>query len=235
MNSDSIQRYARTAGILIFLSIFAGGFGEVYVPSQIISYNNASATAVNLRSSELLFRLGFASYLVEAMCDIALSLVMYVLLKPVNMNMALLAAFFGLVSTAVFACAQLFNFASLLFIGDADYLDSFSSDQVDTLMLLSFKLYGYGFSIFTVFYGVASALRGYLIFRSGYLPKFLGALLLLAGLGFVTSNFLLVLTPSYASDLLHLPMLLAGVSLAAWLLWRGVDVARWKSEAAAST
>src|SRR5207249_10571259 len=170
--------------------------------------------------------------LVEAVCDIALSLILYVLLRPVQKNLALLAAFFGLVSTAVFAVAELFYFAPSFILGGADYLKTFSPDQLNTLALLSLKLYGYGGGIFMVFYGVASILRGYLIFRSGYLPKSLGFLLALAGLAFVARNFALVLTPAYAFDGLLLPMSIAAVSMTVWLLIRGVDVARWEAKAA---
>jgi len=85
-----------------------------------------------------------------------------------------------------------------------------------------------------VFYGVASLLRGYLIFRSGYLPRFLGVLLALAGLGFITRNFLLVLAPAYASSVFLLPMFLAVLSLAVWFLARGIDVRRWEERAAAA-
>lgn len=84
-----------------------------------------------------------------------------------------------------------------------------------------------------VFYGVASVLRGYSIFRSGYLPKALGVLLALAGAGFITKNFALVLVPAYASDLFLLPMFLAGVSMTVWLLLKGVNVPKWEAQAAA--
>src|SRR5205814_3631917 len=131
---------------------------------------------------------GFAVYLVEAVCDIALALVLYVLLRPVRKELALLAAFFGLVSTALFAVAELFYFAASLILGGADYLKTFSPGQLNTLALLSLKLYGYGGGIFMVFYGLASAIRGYLIFRSGYLPRILGVLLVLAGFGFIARN-----------------------------------------------
>ena len=83
-----------------------------------------------------------------------------------------------------------------------------------------------------VFYGVASMIRGYLIFRSGYLPRFLGVLLAFAGLGFVTRNFALVLAPAYASDLLLLPMSIAALSLTVWFLAKGIDVAKWEARAA---
>jgi hypothetical protein len=228
----SVQTYARIAGVLFLLSIVAGIFGELYVPSKLIVSGDATATAKNITAFGSLFRLGFAIYLVEAVCDIALTLILYVLLRPVSKELALLAAFFGLVSTALFGVAELFYFAPSLILGGADYLKTFSPGQLNTLALLSLKLYGYGGGIFMVFYGVASVLRGYLIFRSGYLPKVLGALLALGGLGFVTKNFALVLAPAYASDGLLLPMFLAGVSLTAWLLVRGVDVPKWEAKAA---
>jgi hypothetical protein len=212
----------------------AGGFGEVYVPSKLIVSADATATAKNISAFNSLFRLGFAIYLVEAVCDIALSLILYVLLRPVRKDLALLAAFFGLVSTALFGVAELFYFAASLILGGASYLKTFSDDQLNTLALLSLKLYGYGGGIFMVFYGVASVLRGYLIFRSGYLPKLLGVLLVVAGLGFVTKNFALVLTPAYASDALLLPMFLAGVSLTVWLLVKGVDLPKWEAKAGPS-
>lgn len=230
--ATSVQAYARIAGVLFLLSIVAGAFGEAYVPSRVIVSGDAAATAKNIIAFDSLFRLGFASYLVEAVCDIALNLILYVLLRPVRKDLALLAAFFGLVSTTLFGVAELFYFAASLILGGADYLKTFSPDQLNTLALLSLKMYGYGGGIFMVFYGIAAVLRGYLIFRSGYLPKALGVLLVLAGLGFVTRNFALVLAPAYASDFLLLPMILAGVSLTVWLLVKGVDVPKWEAKAA---
>ena len=228
----SIQACARIAGVLFLLSIVAGGFGEAYVPYKLIVSVDATDTAKNINAFDSLFRLGFAIYLIEAVCDIALTLILYVLLRPVRKDLALLAAFFGLVSTALFAVAELFYFAASLILGGANYLKTFSPDQLNTLALLSLKLYGYGGGIFMVFYGVASVLRGYLIFRSGYLPRVLGVLLVLAGLGFITKNFALVLAPAYASDGLLLPMVLAVVSLTVWLLVKGVDVPKWEAKAA---
>jgi hypothetical protein len=227
-----VQTYARIAGVLLLLSLVAGGFGEGYVPSTLIVSGDAAATAKNIHDSYWLFHLGFAGYLVEALCDVALAWVFYLLLRPVRSDLALLAAFLGLVSTAVFAVAELFYYAASLILGGADYLTTFSPDQLNTLALLSLKLYGYGGGLFMVFYGVAGILRGYLIIRSGYLPKTLGALLALAGLGFVTRNFALVLAPAYASDFLVLPMFIAMFSLNLWLLIRGVDVSKWDEKAA---
>ena len=227
-----VQTYARAAGVLLFFSIVGGGFGEAYVPMKLIA-PDAAATAQNITGSATLFRLGFAAYLVEAVCDVALALLFYVLLRPVHKYLALLAAFFGLISTALFAVAELFYIAAPLVLRSADYLKAFTPEQRNALALLSLKMYGYGGGIFMVFYGVATLLRGWLIFRSGYLPKFLGVLLAIAGLGFIVKNFALVLAPAYASDVFLLPMFVAVVALMVWLLVKGVDVAKWEERAAA--
>lgn len=233
MASQSVRAYARIAGVLFLLSLVAGGFGEFYVPSKLIVAGDATATAANIKTFDFLFRLGFAGYLVEAVCDIALNLIFYFLLRPVHKDLALLAVFFGLIGTALFAVSELFYFAVSLMLGGAGYLKSFSPAQLDTLALLSLRLYGYGGAMFTVFYGVAWVLRGYLIFRSGYLPKLLGALAALGGAGFVVRNFALVLAPGYASGVLLLPMIAAALSLTFWLLVKGVDLSKWDPQARA--
>lgn len=231
MSAKSAQVYAKATGTLLLVSIVAGAFGEFYAPNQLIVSGDATATAQNIISSRSLFRLGFASYLVEALCDVALSLCFYVLLKPVHKALALLAAFFGLVSTAVFACAELFYFAASVILDSADYLKTFSQDQVNGLAMLSVRLYGSGAGIFMAFYGLAAILRGILIFRSRYLPRFLGVLLLLGGAGFVVRNFVLLLAPRHASDWLLLPTPIAMLTLTLWLLIKGIDVAKWRAGA----
>src|SRR5207248_639342 len=141
LSSALAQKYARTAGVLLLLSALGCAFGEVYVPSKLIVASDAAATARNIQDSGGLYRLSFAGYLVEAICDIALSLVFYVLLRPVNKYVSLLAAFFGLVSTTLFAVAEMFYFAAPLIIRGAPYLKVFSSDQLNALALLSLKFY----------------------------------------------------------------------------------------------
>jgi uncharacterized protein DUF4386 len=225
--------YARIAGVLLLISAVAGGFGEFFVPSQLIVSSDATATVNNIIASDALFRMGLASYVVEALCDVGLALILYVLLRPVQRDLALLAAFFRLVSTAVFGVAEvLFYAAPSLILGGADYLKTFSPEQLNTLAFLSLRLYGYGSGIAFAFYGVGSILFGYLIFQSGYLPKLLGILLALSGLGFVIRTFLLILAPAYASLVFLLPTVVAGLALTVWLLVKGVDVRKWEGEAA---
>jgi hypothetical protein len=227
----SIQTYARIAGVLFLVSFVAGGFGEAYVPARLVVATDATATANNIVASEWLLRLGFASYLVEAVCDVVLALVLYVLLEPAGPRLALLAVLFRLVATAVFAVAELFFFAPTLILRGADYLNAFTPDQLNALALLSLETYKLGAGLFMVFYGIPCVLFGYLIYRSGYLPRVLGALFAVAGLGFAVSSFVLVLAPAYASPVLFLPMIVAGLALTTWLLVRGVDVPKWEASA----
>jgi hypothetical protein len=187
-----------------------------------------AATVANLRNFDFLYRLGFASFLIESLCDTALALILYVLLKPVNKQLSLLAAFFGLMATATFAFAELFYFAPQLILGRA-YLNTFTPDQLNALVLLSLKFYGYAGMIFTAYYGMGWIVRSYLMFRSGYLPRFLGVLMAIGGIGFVVRNFLLILAPAYASDVLLMLMFPGGLVMTVWLLVKGVDVTKWKA------
>jgi hypothetical protein len=230
--SVSVQAYARVAGLLGILSLLGGGFGEAYVPSVLVVPADATATAKNIIASGSLFRLGFAGYLVEALCDVGLTWVLYVLLRPVHRDLALLTVLFRVISTAGFAMAKVLHFAASPILGGADYLKTFSPDQLNTLALLLLKVGGFGGGIFAMFYGVASVVLGYLIFRSGFLPKLLGVLLAFSGLGFVTSTFVSVLAPAYATPALLVPAGVAWLFLTLWLLVKGVDVPKWEEKLA---
>lgn len=231
----AVQTYARLAGVLILLSFVGGGFGEAYVPSKLIIATDAAGTVKNLKVSDVMFRLGFAGYLVEACCDVTLALIFYVLLKPVHRCVSLLAAFLGLIGTATFAAAELFYFAPTLLLRGDGYLKSFSPDQLNTLALLSLNLFGLGAVIFTVFYGLGWVLRGYLMFKSSYLPKFLGVLMTVAGLAFIVSNFTAVLAPKYQSGRFLALMMPGLLLLTVWLLVKGVDLPKWAEKMAGSS
>jgi hypothetical protein len=221
------QKFAKAIGILILISMFAGGFAEVYVPGKLLAVSDPVATARNVAQNSQLFRGSFALYLVEAVCDITLVLLFYVLLRPVSYTLSLLAAFFGLVATATFAISELFYFVSSLPVLDANVQQHLAPEQRNLFIYAALTLYAYGGSIFMVFYGIATTLRGYLVYRSAYLPAWLGILLMLAGIGFITKNLLLVLSPQHASDFLLMPMFVAMIALTAWLLIKGIDATKW--------
>jgi hypothetical protein len=225
----NVQRYARIAGVLFLVSLVAGGFGEAYVPSKIVVSGDAAATAANFKTYDFLFRLGFASFLIESLCDIALALILYALLKPVNKQLSLLAAFFGLVGTTLFAAAELFFFLPTFILSEPAWLISFSSDQLNQLVLLSLRFFSFGVAISSLYYGMGWLMRGYLMFRSRYLPKFLGVLMAIGGLGFVVQGFARVFVPRFPSGLLMALLFPGGLALTVWLLVKGVDLAKWKA------
>ena len=229
------QRYARAAGVLILLSLAFGAWGEGYVPSRLVVGRDAAATARNILASPLMFRSGFAAYLVEAVCDVTLALVFYYLLKPVDRRLALLSAFFGLAATITYAFAECFYFAPSLILSGADYLKTFTAEQLNSLALLSMKLFNQIAGIFLGFYGLATALRGYLIYRSGYLPRTLGILFVIGGVAFIIDNVAIVLAPAYSSQLLLMLMAPAGIAMMLWLLVRGVNAEAWQRAAARSS
>lgn len=225
-SQGSMQSCARAIGAAMLLSIVFGALGEAFIPGRIIVGSDAAATAANVLQHPDLFRAGYATYLVEGICDVALSVLWYLLLRPVSRSLALLSAFFGVVSMAGYAVAEAFYFAPSLILRDAPYLASFSKDQRNTAALLSFKLFSMIAALFLIHYGIASILRGYLIARSGYLPKALGWLLMFGGAGFCLQTVLYVLAPQYNSNFFLMPMAIAGIPLTGWLLIKGVDASR---------
>jgi hypothetical protein len=230
--SPPIQTYARIAGVLFLMTFVCGGFGEAYVPMRLIVPGDATATASHILAGRSLFRLGYAGFLVESLCDVMLTWLLYLLLRPVHRDLALLAVFFRLISTAGFAAAQIFYYAALPLLGGADYLKTFSPDQLNTLMFFMMKLSTHGGALFSMHYGAGSIVLGYLIYRSTFLPRVLGVLLILSGIGFVANIFVAVLSPAYASFLFYVPTLLAVLALMIWLLAKGVDVPKWQAQAA---
>jgi hypothetical protein len=220
MTAEQARRLAAIAGILVVISIFAGGFAEVYVPGKLLVASDPVATARNVAASPGLFRISFLVYLIEAVCDVTLTLIFYLLLRPVSLTLSLLAAFFGIVSTATFATSELFYFMASVPILDGAFRQHLGGDQGYLFIYAALTLYGYGGTVFMVFYGIATGLRGYLFYRSGYFPKWLGALLLLAGAVFIAKNIIVVALPQCDSDFLLAPMFLAMISLAVVLLFK---------------
>ena len=227
---------SRIGGVLYLVIIAVGLFGEAFVRQRLIVSGDAAATAANIRSMESLWRFGIASELFLLLCALTTTWIFLVLLRPVSADLAWLATFFNLVSIAVEAGIQLQLLAALFPLANAGYLRAFAPEQLYAMTYLSVKLHGYGFGVSLIFFSGFCLVMGYLIFRSGYLPKALGVLLQIAGLCYLTNSFAMLVAPHFADRIfpaILVPAFIAELSLALWLSIKGVDAAKWEERASA--
>ncbi|WP_206611025.1 DUF4386 domain-containing protein [Mariniphaga sediminis] len=216
---------ARTAGILYLIIIISGLFSEMFVRSGIIVPGDAAATAGNITTHSFLFRVGFISDLVMVMSDVGVALLLYLLLKPVNQGLSMLAAFFRLAQATVIGINLLNFYLPLLLLGEGDYLSSFSGEQLNALSLLFLNAHSYGYLISGVFFGISCIFLGHLIFRAEYFPKWLGALVVAAGISYLIDcvvNFLFPELASTSEILVITVAVISELSLCLFLLIKGV-------------
>lgn len=229
----SPQIYARIGGVLYLTLILVGIFAVVFVRGKLIVAGDATATANNMIASQLLWRIGIAADLIMHVCDIPIMLIIYILLRPVNKNIALLALLFNLIQTAVLVANKLNLVAALLQLESVDYLKTVDPYQLQAQMYLSLKLHDIGFGIGLIFFGFTCLVNGYLIFRSGYLPKTIGVLIQIAGLCYLTNSFALLLAPKFAHIIfpaILVPAFIGELSFCLWLIVKGVNVPKWNKQ-----
>jgi hypothetical protein len=229
----SPRSLARMAGVSQLLEALTATFGQVFVLGRFVVSGNAAGTAANILGHERLFRLGFASSLIGVIFHIAWALLLYDLLKPVNRRLSLFAVFVILVGCAIQALASLFYLAPLLVLGGGSSLSAFTADQLQALAYMFVRLNGYAFNTYLVFFGLWCALIGFLIFRSTFLPRGLGVLLVISGLG-----WMIYLVPPLAIRL-FIPYIagasaLGEIPLELWLIVMAVNAERWKEQASAA-
>jgi len=235
--TTSPQVYARIGGVLYLITIVLGAVGELFVRGNIVVAGDAAATAANLRSMESLWRFGIASEMFSGICTIILGLILYVLLKPVNKNLALLATFFNLIAIGVQTAYALQLVDALLPLGNATYLKAFTPDQLNAMATMSIEAHANGFGLALLLFGCFFPIAAYLIFKSGYFPKALGILYLIPGLSYLTSSFALILAPDFAQRFYFViagPALIGEAALCLWLIVKGVNVAKWEKRLAES-
>jgi hypothetical protein len=223
---------ARFGGILYLVIIVIGALGEGVIRGSIVVPGNAAATAANLRSMEMLWRVGVAAEVVLLTCATALTAILYLLLRRVSQPLALAAFCFNLICIAIEGVAAL-SLASALFpLTSASYASAFTPAQIDALATLAIRSHTTGFGVALIFFGVECVLVGLLIVRSGYMPRVVGWLMQLAGACYIVNSFALLLSPRLASMLfpaILLPALIGELSLALWLATKGVDAAKWNA------
>jgi Domain of unknown function (DUF4386) len=226
---NSIKNIARIAGLLYLILSALSAFGLVYVPSVLIAPRDAATTVNNILANEWLFRLGIVSNLLAFTVNIFVVVFLYKLLKPVNEGVASLMVILILMGLAIGMLNELNQVAVLLF-SSADYLTAFTADQLQALVLLSLDLYEHGFLISHIFFGLWLFPMGYLIFKSGFLPRFLGVLLIIAGFGYLVDFILFFLFPDVGVTVSEFTFV-GEVLLLLWLLIRGVNVEQWERRA----
>jgi hypothetical protein len=171
------KQYARIGGLAYLIIIVAGAIGELFLRGKIIVSGDAVATANNILASPMLWRIGIAGDLLMHLCDLILAIVYYNLFKSVNKNLALLSVMFGLIQTSVLVANKLNLVMPLLLLSNETYTKAFEPQQLQALSYLFVQAHGYGFGIGLIFFGFECLIDGYLIFKSGFLPKFLGILI----------------------------------------------------------
>jgi hypothetical protein len=225
------QAYARAGGLLYLFIIVAAGFGELVARGSLLVPHDALATARNITASETLFRAGLAAELLTCACDVTLAMILYALLAPVSRYLALLGAFFRLTFVAVYGVTKLFEIMALEVLGRRADLGAFDPGQLDALAYLSLRVHGLGYGASLLLFGCCCVVFGFLIRRSGYLPRILGTLLAAGGIGYVAFSLAQLLSPAFAARWLFpwlmLPAFVAELALGLWLLVRGVDVQAW--------
>jgi hypothetical protein len=227
----SIQKTARLAGVLYLVITIAAIVAHMYVPSNIIVPGDAAATANNIKESATLFRVGgVGSELVVLLSEIVLSILLYVLLKPVDKTLSLLAAVSRLIMTTIHGINLVNYFFAIILVSGAGFLSTFDAGQLQGLMMLFLEAHHYGFTLGIAFLTLHVFLLGYLIFKSGYFPKILGILFLAAGFGYLIDSFALLLSPNYETTpaLIQAIIAIAELAFPLWLLIKGVNQERYQ-------
>jgi hypothetical protein len=233
----SPRAMAHFAGFLYLLIVICSGFSFGYVRTTLIVPADATATVNNILASEGLFRLGIAADAVVFLSEILLIAILYTLLRPVSKTLSLAAAHARL-AMAVMQGMNLLNYCFvLLLVSGAGYLTVFDREQVHALVLLFLNAYEYVALIWAMFFALNLSVLGYLVYKSGFLPRILGVLLVLASFGYCIDSFGTVLLPQYDELYASVVVLLAIVGelpLTFWLLIKGINVEQWKQRALAS-
>jgi hypothetical protein len=196
---DSTRKQARIAGLLYVLIAVTAPVGLIYVPGKLFVIGDATATADHVRASESLLRMGMASELFHQTIEVFLVLVLYGLFKPVNKSLARQLAILGLVPIPIVFLNVLNEIAALILVSGANFLAVFGKPQLDALAMFFVRLHGQGIQVAAIFWGLWLFPFGLLVMRCGFIPKALGVLIMIAGLGYVLDSFTSLILPHYSS------------------------------------
>ena len=232
ISRTSPRLLGRAIALLFLLTIITGVFAQGFVSDRLYVSNDAAATATNFLTQRGLYELGFTVYLIEMACQVTTAVLFYQLLKAVNRTVALLALFLEVTGCIIKTFARVFYIAPLFVLGRPAGLAAFSAEQLQSVALILLKVNDQGAGAALAFFGFSTLLGGYLIFRSTFLPRWLGVLVLISGLCWLT----FIYPPFGRSIFVYTAIfgLLSSVAMIVRLLI-GVNEERWKEGAAAAT
>lgn len=223
----AIKRYARAGGWLYLVIIVIGVLGESLIRGRLVVSGDPDATARGIIAAEWLWRLGVGGQDLLLICAVGLTLVWYLLLRPVNPQLALAVAFFGLVSLAVESVGALSLHAVMTPLSGAAYLNVVDPRQLHLLAYQAIVAHAHAFGLALIFFGVECLIVGHLIRQSGYIPKAIGWLMQLAGVCYLVNSFAMILYPPLQDQLfpaILLPCFIAESVFCLYLIIKGVDV-----------
>ncbi len=219
------KQIARLAGLIYLIVVLTGIFGLMYVPSQVIRWDDAAATVNNIIASGLLYRLGIASELVSYLFFLILPLVLYRLLKEVDNTHATAMVILVVVGVPISFASVFYKFDVLSLLSGAGYLKAFEEDQIHAQVMLSLESYSNGILVAQIFWALWLFPFGYLVYKSGFLPKVLGIFLMVGCCGYLLDFFGQALIPNYSqlriSFYLTLPASVGEIGSCLWLLIMG--------------
>ena len=217
----SLRTSAIVAGLGLLIMAILAPIANFGILQKLIVAGDVANTANNIIVSAGLFRMGICILLVVAIADVVVAWALYILLKPVNKSLSLLAAWFRIVYAAIFVSVLNNLLIVLQLLNGSDYLKAFETNQLHAQAMLSLNAFTEGWNIGLAVFGLHLLVLGYLVFKSGYLPKFLGILVVIAGLGYLIDNLGKILSPDYNVTIAMFTFI-GEVLLIIWLLWRGI-------------
>jgi hypothetical protein len=221
---ESQAKAAKVVGFSYLFALVPAIFAEFYVRAHLIVFDNAGQTAINIMGHQRLFRLGTASNLTVFAVDVALITALYIILKPVNSRLALLAAAWGLIETTILVVVTLNDLDVLRILGGANYLQAFQLSQLQALAKLSVSAHDTTYNVALIFAGLRSTTFCYLWFRSGYIPRALAAWGVLASFLMGAFAFSFIIFPELAKvvpvEIYGGPIFVFELTMGFWLLFK---------------
>ncbi len=232
MTTESPRLLARLAGGFFLLTILGVIIAQGFISERLVVFSDAAATANNILANRDLFQIGFTIYLIEMACQVTTATLLYRLLKPVNTTLALLMLLFEFTGIVIKTFSRVFYITPLWVLDGASALASLDTGQLQSISLLLLKVNDFGAATALAFFGFSTLLTGYLVFRSTYLPRWLGVLGMIAGLGWLT----FIYPPLGYRFFIFAALfgLLAAAAKIFWLIVFGVDEEKFRAVEAAA-